>query len=160
MRGEDAVVINWTELTTFEISQERDVSAPWILVLETLRDATHLQIKAEGSWAAMGGSLTVCGPDGHAGIPVVPERLIATDCPVGALIGKIGGSSAAVSSAAHMYASERPVGEGKPFAIGSHCVATIPDKSIGPLFVGFNCLFRPVRVSCLKVVVAGSRPTT
>jgi len=64
MRGEDAVVINWTELTTFEISQERDVSAPWILVLETLRDATHLQIKAEGSWAAMGGSLTVCGPMG------------------------------------------------------------------------------------------------
>lgn len=154
------MIIKWAELTTFEISKDRDVFEPWILVAETLRDATHLQIKAQGSWAAMGGSLTVCEPDGHAGLPVASERLIVTDCPVGALIGKIGGSSAAVSTAAATSATAPSNGEGKPFAVGSHCVTTIPEKSIGPLFIGFNCLFRPVKVSWLKVIVAGSRPTT
>jgi hypothetical protein len=49
-----------------------------------------------------------------------------------------------------------PTDEGKAFAIGSHCVTSVPEKSIGPLFVGFNCLARPVNVVRLKIVIAGA----
>jgi hypothetical protein len=153
------MVINWTELRTFEI-KDAEITAPWLLLVETLRDATHLQIKAEGSWTPMGGLVASCGPDGLAGLPLLPERLIVADCPVGALIGKIGGSSASVSAAAATPATSPPISEGKAFAIGSHCVTNIPEGSIGPLFVGFNCLVRPVRVALLKIVVAGATPTT
>src|SRR5262249_48392280 len=130
--NERAMVINWTELKTFEI-KDTDVCAPWILVVETLRDATHLQIKAEGSWTTMGGLLAACGPDGLAGLPLIPERLITADCPVGALVGKIGGSSATVGPSAVTTWTSPLTSEGKAFAIGSHCVTSIPDKSIGPL---------------------------
>ncbi len=157
------MVIDWKELKTFEISN-RDVSAPWIPVLEAFGAATHLQITAEGGWIAMGGSLAECGPDGLAGLPLIPERLIAADCPVGALIGKIGGSSAAataatsapVTAATSAPANPPPTDEGKAFAIGSHCVTRVPEKSIGPLFVGFKCLARPVNVVRLKIVIAGA----
>jgi hypothetical protein len=148
------MVIDWKELKMFEISNT-DVSAPWILVLDAFGDATHLKIIAEGCWTAMGGSLAECGPDGLAGLSLIPERLIAADCPVGALIGKIGGSSAA-ATAASAPANPLPLSEGKAFAIGSHCVTSVPEKSIGPLFVGFNCMARPVKVVRLKIVVAGA----
>jgi hypothetical protein len=146
------MVIDWKDLKTFEIA-DTEVSAPWILVLETFQDATHLRIDAEGCWTAMGGLLAKCGPDGLIGLPLIPERLMAAECPVGALIGKIGGSSAATATAA---AASPAIGEGKAFAIGLHCVTSVPEKSIGPLFVGFNCWARPVKVVRLKIVIAGA----
>ena len=101
----------------------------------------------------MGGSLAECGPDGLAGLPLIPERLIVPNCPVGALIGKIGGSSAATAASAPS-ANPPPLAEGNAIAIGWHCVTSVPENSIGPLFVGFNCQSRPVKVARMKIVVA------
>jgi hypothetical protein len=153
------MAIEWKELKTYGIS-DREVSALWIAVLDTFEGQTHLQITAEGRWTAMGGSLAECGPDGLAGVPLIPERLIVADCPVGALIGKIGGSSAAATTAAAVPANPPSIDDGKAFAIGSHCLTSVPEKSIGPLFVGFNCLARPVKVVRLKVVVSGATVPT
>jgi hypothetical protein len=140
------MVIDWKELIVFERT-DAAVSAPWILVLESFEGMTHLRIQAEGSWKAMGNLLAPCEPDGIAGLPLPSERLMVADCPVGALIGKIGGSSAASAAAD---------AEGKVFPIGSYCVVGIPEKSPGPLFIGFNCIARPVMVGRVKVVVSGT----
>src|SRR5260370_12782747 len=112
------MVINWTELRTFEI-KDAEITAPWLLLVETLRDATHLQIKAEGSWTPMGGLVASCGPDGLAGLPLLPERLIVADCPVAELIRKIGRSSASVSAAAPTPATSPPLNVAKRFALAS-----------------------------------------
>src|SRR5215469_652787 len=150
------MAIDWKDLTTFEISTNTDVPAPWIPVLDTFEGKTHLQITAEGSWTVMGGSLAECGPDGLAGLPLISERLIVADCPVGALIGKIGGSSAAATAAPAVPGNSLSISDGKAFAIGSHCVTSVPEKSIGPLFIGFNCLVRPVKLMRLKIVIKGA----
>ena len=100
------------------------------------------------------GAVADCGPDGLPEIPFLLDRLYVTDCPVGALIGKFGRSSAATMAPAAASADPSPVAEGKAFAIGSYCVTSVPDKSVGPLFAGFNCVLRPIRLIRLKISIA------
>src|SRR5260370_22340610 len=104
------MVINWTELRTFEI-KDAEITAPWLLLVETMRDSTHLQIKAEGSGTPMGGLVASCGPDGVAGLPLLPERPFVADCPVGGLTWKIGGSAASLISARDTPATPSPASE-------------------------------------------------
>jgi hypothetical protein len=162
-------LINWSDLPVFEIAGV-DVTEPWIMVVETLRDATHLRIKSEGSWATMGGVLAACGPDGHASLRVHPDQLVVADCPVGALIGKIGGSSASLAGSGPQPAAGSGASstggmttsgaDGRPFALGSLCVVTVPATSVGPFFIGFNSVLRPVQVTRLRVTVGTATPTT
>lgn len=146
------ISLTWKKIVEFELGGD-SVQAPWIAVLDTIVDATYLQIKAEGSWVAAPGLLAPCGPDGLAGIQMA-DRLITADCPIGALIGKVGGSTSSIVGSP--AADSR---EGKPFAVGSQTVINIPNTAVGPLFVGFNILIRPVLVSRLKVTVSGATPT-
>jgi hypothetical protein len=56
-------------------------------------------------------------------------------------------------------AAAAPVGslaEGAAFAIGSHCIVTLPQNFIGPLYIGFNGLVRPVNVKELMISVEGA----
>jgi hypothetical protein len=160
--------INWKQLTEYKIDQPRQITTPWILALDAPRECTHLQIKAEGRWTPAGGLLGECEPDGLLGPPVQTDRLVVPDCPVGALIGKFGGSSASLTPApptpanpaADPPAKPPALTEGKAFAIGSYCVIAIPEKSIGPLYVSFNGLIRPVNVTQLNITVFGATPTT
>jgi hypothetical protein len=152
-------IVNWTQLgqpfTRFNVT----VSDPWMLALEMLQGATHLQITATGTWVMMDGLVAACGPNGLAGLPIQPDRLIIADCPLGALIGKFGGSAATLSSASATGSSAPALAEGRAFGIGTYCVTKIPDGFIGPLLLGFNSLVRPVRVTDLTVGIAGATPT-
>ncbi len=112
-----------------------------------------LRIRATGRWAPFAG-LPKCGPDGLAGIPYPETGLVVPDCPLGALIGRIGGSSASLKSPT---AEPATTGETKPFAIGSHCVIRLPEKAIGPLFIGFNSLSRPVLLDTLDIQFESAR---
>lgn len=119
--------------------------------LESFGEANLLRIQATGTWAPFAG-LPSCGPDGLAGFNYPDSSLIVADCPVGALIGRIGGSSATVKAV-----GDAPPGQTKAFAVGSYCVVKLPEGVVGPLFIGFNGLLRPVMVEALTLALATAR---
>jgi hypothetical protein len=138
----------------------QSVDKPWVLVVAGMRDYTHLRIQATGSWTQTGGPIGQCGPDGLASTPVQVNPLAVKDCGVGALIGKLGGSSASLTmppaSPAGAAAPTTSLAEGAAFAIGSHCIVALPSNFIGPLYISFNGLVRPVLVTELRITVEGT----
>ena len=147
------MAIPWKKISSFEII-DGILAAPWVVVPDEFGDVTHLQIVGDGFWTAAGGVLPACGADGIAGLALKDEALIITSCPVCALIGRIGGSSAdVVDSTSDSVTAEKNT---KPFPIGSQCTVVVPDKgSFGSLFLGFNTRIRPIKVSRLKVTISG-----
>ena len=151
--------ITWTQIpntlltTSLPSPPPCAVSQGWLLVLEGFGEANILRIKATGRWTPLEG-LPACGPDGLMSMSYPETGMILSDCSVGALLGRIGGSSASIKAA-----SADPVvaGETKPFPIGTTCIYRLPEKAIGPLFVGFNCLSRPVRIDSIAVSVETAR---
>jgi len=161
------MVVKWSELTVYEKKKEEDVVAPWLMVLESVGDNTHLKIESEGEWRVLGSFLPACGPDGLAGLILPNDQLVVAGCRFGALIGKFGGSSAAhrtaqpdASAADATAQSDTSTRADEPFATGAFCLLKLPTGVIGPLFIGFNTPSRPVRVTKLTVKVSGARPTT
>jgi hypothetical protein len=138
-------IVTWTEIRNFT-EPAGEVTAPWLLVVDTIRGATHLQITATGDLTAMAGLLGPCGPDGLAGLALPKEGIVLEDAPPAALIGRIGGSSASLKT-------------DNAFVIGRSCVVPVPASSIGPLFISFNITARPVSLRSLNVVVSGATPT-
>jgi len=138
----------------------KPVDKPWVLVVPGMRDYTHLRIQATGSWTQTGGEIGECGPDGLASTPVQVNPLAVKDCGVGALIGKLGGSSASLTmpsaSPGGAAAPTTSLAEGAAFAIGSHCIVALPSNFIGPLYISFNGLVRPVLVTALQITVEGA----
>lgn len=115
--------VNWENIAT--LKRPKDVVLEqWLPIGDTIRGLSHLQITASGRWT-MWDAVLPCGPDGISGSLLPADQLLVADCPPGALIGKIGGSSASTS-------------DSKPFAIGRQCVIAIPEHAVGPLFVGIN----------------------
>ena len=144
--------IDWKPFKAIDELMTIDVREPWLVAVEMIRDVTHLRIRADGIWSPMPGVLAECEPDGHIALSLPADRLVIPDCPVGALIGRFGGSSAGYQQ------SGGDAEKVKPFPIGKYCIATVP-KTVGPLFIGFNSLVRPVRVTRLKITVEGATPT-
>lgn len=149
--------LNWRALTepAFTVT-DRVLQVPWLYVVETGRDYTHLRINCEGLWARATDAMASCGPEGLAEIPAQKDSLQVSDCPLGALIGKLGGSSASLSvptAPPVSGAATNTISEGKAFAIGSYCMIPLPTNFIGPLFVSFNGFTRPVVVTKLSITV-------
>ena len=146
------MAVKWTELKTLTLNK-LPVPAPWLVVLHDFSGHTHLRVEAEGSWQAQGSGLPVCSPDGLPSIAVPDAELVFDGCRFGALLGKVGGSSAA-----HFTPSERAaaVAADVPFALGSYCVIAVPDKVLGPLYVGFNAMWRPIEIDSLTVKISGA----
>src|ERR1044072_325680 len=90
-------ILTWTPVTTIRLPAQ-DVLTTWLMAMEEVAGTvTHLRLKANGRWTPLAG-LSVCGPDGLTGQTFPDDRLIVGDCPVGALIGRIGGSSATLKA--------------------------------------------------------------
>jgi hypothetical protein len=143
------LTLNWSEIKKITLPVQ-DVVAAWTAALEELDPAVkYLRFKAAGKWTAMAG-LSACGPDGLIGQSFPDDRLILTDCSVGALIGRIGGSSATLKGA-----TTTEGGETKPFPIGCQTVVKLPDNATGPIYFGFNILVRPLKLESLELVVLG-----
>ena len=149
------MAIQWIELTKLTIPAG-EVLQPWTLAIETIGDATHLKLESVGEWKVQSSVLPYGGPDGLAR-PIMPDaELVLAKCPYCALIGKLGGSSAmhtpAADGAAGLVADQ-------PFAIGRLCVMAVPSGVLGPLFVGFNAVLRPINVKTPVVLtVSGAAP--
>jgi hypothetical protein len=119
------MAIDWNGLDrqTVVTVPARPASGLWTLVRSYLSSPQIIRIGAEGSWTAASG-LPSCGPDGLPHWAFGRDALLFKKAPLGALIGKIGGSIAGVD--------DRDV-----FLVGSASVLTI-DKSAGPLFLTIN----------------------
>ena len=85
--------------------------------------------------------LAACGPNGFAGLSLPADWVVLPDAPPGALIGRLGGSSASLKA------------DGA-FPIGLDCVVQFPANSVGPLFVSFNIVARPVDVASSTIEVS------
>ena len=158
--------IQWSELIGVGIRDD-DLVAPWLMVLESLDDSTHLKIEAEGDWKVEASVAPSCGPDGLPGFTLPGDQLVMAGCRYGALIGKIGGSSAAHRAPAQAAAAAGAapgagqgagaVAVGEPFAIGAFCLHKLPGEPSGPLFIGFNTLWRPIGVKAMRLRIFGGR---
>lgn len=146
--------IIWNDLTTFELAAG-DINWPWQLVAEAFDEMDHLKIEAEGSWLPHPGLTETCGPDGAAGFSLKADQLVLETCRLGALIGKLGGSSAGLEAPAPAAAADTAAPAA--FAIGCTCLVKLPANSHGPLFIGFNTIARPIKITSLKVSVKGSK---
>ena len=80
-------------------------------------------------------------PQRFCGLSLPPDRVVLPDAPPGALIGRLGGSSASLKA------------DGA-FPIGLDCVVQLPANSVGPLFVSFNVVARPVDVANFTIEVS------
>jgi hypothetical protein len=147
----DTAEIDWKAFKTIDEISNGQISEPWLLAVEMIRDVTRLRICAEGSWSPLPGVLADCGPDGHSGLSVPADRLVIPDCAVGALLGRFGGSSAGYQSTADA--------DTKPFSIGKYCAVIVPPKAFGPLFIGSNTFARPLKITRLKITIEGATPT-
>jgi hypothetical protein len=139
-------IVTWTSIATNPLPMlPAVITVPWIPVVDAIRGATHLRISATGNWSPLPGLLAWCGPDGLGGLVLPADRVVLADAPPGALIGRIGGSSASLKA------------DGA-FVIGSCCVVAVPAGSIGPLFISFNIAARPVQVMAMTIDVSGATP--
>jgi hypothetical protein len=85
----------------------------------------HLQIQVDGKWRL--DKQTECGPDGSLKDGFKDDALLKT-APMGALIAKIGGSTA-----------EKPTeGGATVFAVGSFCIVRVAAETRGTLYFAMN----------------------
>lgn len=147
------MAVNWISLPGLTLGAE-NFAAPWRMVIDFIEDVNILRIAAEGEWEAWPGVAPRCGPDGFAGLAPDPKELILPTCLIGALIGKLGGSSAGLDAPAPAPEGKPPISSGA-FAIGTGCLVTIPAGTHGPLFIGINSRARPIALTGLRLQVWG-----
>jgi len=134
-------ILSWSPLAAVLPISSGAFRSPWHCVTDVIRGPTHLRIAATGNWWAMPDVLAACGPNGFTGLAFPADRVVLPDAPPGALIGRIGGSSASLKV------------DGA-FPIGIDCVVQLPTNSVGPLFVSFNIVARPVFVGSFTIQVS------
>jgi hypothetical protein len=94
----------------------------WTWAVDYLKGPALITIEAEGKWSYSPGK--DCGPDGDLEALLMPDQAILATAPVGALLVKIGGSTAGT-------------GDGTVKVAGRKAVIEIGSTS-GPLFLTIN----------------------
>lgn len=112
-----------------QIVKDREIPAKpagglWTMVHEIVTGPCLVKIEAEGTWQYADEKEAKCGPDGQVGSYLSASRCINDKAPVGALVAKVGGSTA-------------DQGGKETFVAGSFCVAKLEAKS-GALFLTIN----------------------
>ncbi len=97
----------------------------WTAVHDFISGTVALRFKAKGEWSYA--PKRKCGPDGVRGLGL-PQDVMVPGTPLGALIAKIGGSSADKPDATKQAV----------FAVGSECVVVLDGKNSGTLFMTMN----------------------
>ena len=98
----------------------------WTLVADFVPPVSLLKLVADphDRWSYADSREAICGPDGDRETFLARTDCLCPAAPVGALIGKIGGSAAGEKDSA-------------AFTVGSSCVIAVPDGG-GPLFLTIN----------------------
>jgi hypothetical protein len=102
---------NWENIGDFG-PKDGTLSAQWMLVVEEFSGRTSLKITADGSWNIIPGLNIAVGPDGQPLLKLADSELYMPGVPAGALLGKLGGSSADTSG--NLYVSPAPRSAASP----------------------------------------------
>jgi len=156
------MTIEWTPLAEYK-AESGPVSAPWLPVCDDFRGKTYLKVVSKGRWILPSAAGIDCNADGGV-TPAAPASPLIAAAPLGALIGKVGGSTA--SFVAPSIPAPALPGAPMPtppfldqaFVLGAQCVFAVPAGAVGPLLFGFNCLVRPVELKQLTITVYGATP--
>jgi hypothetical protein len=97
----------------------------WTQVIDYIEGPTRLRFKASGKWTYAEGRET--GPEGDRNLGF-PQDVLLPGAPLGALVGKIGGSSADKPDPTKQTV----------FAVGTDCVISVDEKTKGTLFLTMN----------------------
>jgi hypothetical protein len=116
---------NWESLAEVTVSAKPD--GIWTLLCEDLPDFKTLKIVSSGKWSYSDKFEANCSGNGHAASPIKSDRCIFPQAPIGALIGKFGGSNMGLA-------------DGPVFVIGSRCIYERPSDSKVP----HPCLFATI----------------
>ncbi len=148
------MAVNWANLGELK-RNATDFTEPWWPVGDAIEGVKTLKITAKGEWELpVAGAAIACGPNGVPALPIVAEsRLLATFA-AGALIGKLGGSTAGVDAPAAAADGKAP--PSLVFPIGETCLRTLPEHDHGPLFISFNFTARPIKIKTLEVILWGA----
>lgn len=114
-----------TPIGPFSIRVRAKPDGLWTLADEFAVGSCVLKISAKprATWAYADAAAARCGAEGHRNSLLSREKCLLASAPVGALIGKIGGSTADT--------------EGTKFVVGRYCVVRVPAEG-GPLFLTIN----------------------
>lgn len=118
----DADAMTWSEIKD-NVTVPGKPTGIWTPVLDYVKGPALIKIEASGEWSYTTGKS--CGPDGDLNALIGADRTIATTAPLGALIAKVGGSTAGVSDGAVRVA-------------GSMALIQIDEKTSGPIFLTIN----------------------
>jgi hypothetical protein len=111
----------------------------WTNAIDFVPGGTTLKISVEpGSEWTPEGCLKPCSADGEMDQVLSQATLAISGVPRGALIGRIGGSSADQTLDAASAATTNQSPRMFLFAIGRFCVVQIPANTSGALFLGMN----------------------
>jgi hypothetical protein len=115
----------WLQIVN-TISINAASSALWSVVHPFVDAPGLIRIETIGATYWMYGAMPTpwCSPDGDLTSLMSRKHCLVPSAPVGALVGKIGGSSAGT-------------GDGTTFAVGRTCVVKVPDGG-GPLYLAIN----------------------
>ena len=114
----------WTVVKK-DVQVEAKPAGLWTLVLEWIDGPAFLKLEAGSEeWHYSESENGKCGADGHLGSLLAAKTCLLPSAPVGALIGKVGGSSAGSS-------------DGTLFVVGKFTLVEI-DKPKGPLYLTIN----------------------
>jgi hypothetical protein len=120
------------------------VQGPRLLRIRVLNSKGNPVLNADGKpemnagaadWPTWGKAGSICRPDGAPANPPRNVLLLCSQAPYGALIGKLGGSSA---DNPDTTPSSPPYGTKKVFAVGTYCVIAMTKDDSGPLFLTRN----------------------
>jgi hypothetical protein len=120
---------SWRRIAAGNLSATTVSARPtglWTLVYDFVAGSQWLKITANplGLWSYADSGRARCGPDGDPQAMLSPAVCLCKNAPVGALIAKIGGSTAGAD-------------DGPVFAVGTSCVLRVPDGG-GPLYLTIN----------------------
>ena len=95
----------------------------WTRVFDYVPGPALIKVEAKGIWRYS--PSRGCGPDGDLNTLVSAANAILADAPVGALLMKVGGSTAGVA-------------DGVVRVAGSYAVVQLDDQGSGPVFLTIN----------------------
>jgi hypothetical protein len=115
--------MNWTEVKdNVEVKAKPD--GIWTLVHEYVRSPALVEIEANNDeWEYAPGKK--CSANGDLGSTLRPQDTILPSAPVGALIAKVGGSTAGTT-------------DGRLFVVGKKALLQLDQNTSGPLFLTIN----------------------
>ena len=114
--------MTWTEVTD-AIEVPARPEGIWTLVLDYVQGPALLKVEAKGTWQYS--PSRGCGPDGDLNTLVSAGNAILAEAPVGALLIKVGGSTAGI-------------GDGVVRVAGSYAVVQLDHQASGPIFLTIN----------------------